>query len=59
MRSGQRSVLNDVHNLAAEHQASQETHARPAVRSLISGLLLSGRTTPDLRALAARAGALP
>lgn len=45
--------------LAAEHHAPQETHSRPAVRSLISGLLLSGRTTPELRALAARAGALP
>ncbi|MEU9247431.1 hypothetical protein [Streptomyces sp. NPDC048385] len=45
--------------LAAEDQAPQETHSRPAVRSLISGLLLSGRTTPELRALAARAGALP
>ncbi|MBL1087287.1 hypothetical protein JK359_35925 [Streptomyces actinomycinicus] len=42
--------------LAAEHQAPQETHSRPAVRSLISRLLLSGRTTPELRALAARAG---
>ncbi|MDP9616478.1 XRE family transcriptional regulator [Streptomyces demainii] len=40
--------------LAAEDQAPQETHSRPAVRSLISGLLLSGRTTPELRALAAR-----
>ncbi|MFJ8313633.1 MULTISPECIES: hypothetical protein [unclassified Streptomyces] len=45
--------------LAAEHQAPQETHSRPAVRSLITGLLLSGRTTPELRALAARAGTLP
>ncbi|GGO59445.1 XRE family transcriptional regulator [Streptomyces lasiicapitis] len=45
--------------LAAEHQAPQETHSRPAVRSLISGLLMSGRATPELRALAARAGALP
>lgn len=45
--------------LAAEDQAPQETHSRPAVRSLISGLLMSGRTTPELRALAARAGALP
>ncbi|MEV8346446.1 XRE family transcriptional regulator [Streptomyces niveus] len=45
--------------LAAEHLAPQETHSRPAVRSLISGLLLSGRTTPELRALAARADALP
>ncbi|GAB2818443.1 hypothetical protein [Streptomyces daliensis] len=41
--------------LAAEHQAPQETHSRPAVKSLISGLLLSGRTTPQLRAPAARA----
>lgn len=45
--------------LAAEHQAPQEAHARPVVRSLISGLLLSGRTTPEIRALAARAGVLP
>ncbi|WP_326813163.1 XRE family transcriptional regulator [Streptomyces scopuliridis] len=45
--------------LAAEHQAPQETHSRPAVRSLISGLLLSGRTTLELRALADRAGVLP
>ncbi|MFE4023233.1 XRE family transcriptional regulator [Streptomyces sp. NPDC059101] len=45
--------------LAAEYQAPQETHSRPAVKSLISGLLLSGRATPELRALAARAGALP
>ncbi|MFG2217653.1 hypothetical protein ACGFN1_22695 [Streptomyces sp. NPDC048685] len=45
--------------LAAEHQAPQETHSRPAVKSLISGLLMSGRATPELRALAARAGALP
>lgn len=45
--------------LAAEHQAPQETHSRPAVTSLISGLLLSGRTTTELRALAARTGALP
>lgn len=45
--------------LAAEHLAPQETHSRPAVRSLISGLMLSGRTTPELRALAARADALP
>ncbi len=44
--------------LAAEDQAPQETHSRPAVRSLISGLLLSGRATPELRALAARSGVL-
>ncbi|MEU8538504.1 helix-turn-helix transcriptional regulator [Streptomyces sp. NPDC048717] len=44
--------------LQAERQAPEETHSRPAVRALVSGLLLSGRTTPDLRGLAARAGAL-
>ncbi|WP_275462319.1 XRE family transcriptional regulator [Streptomyces noursei] len=44
--------------LAAERCAPQETHARPAVRALVSGLLLSGRTTPDLRGLATRVGAL-
>ncbi|MFF8617444.1 hypothetical protein [Streptomyces sp. NPDC015350] len=45
--------------LAAEYQAPQETYSRPAVKSLISGLLLSGRATPELRALAARVGVLP
>ncbi|MEV7004886.1 hypothetical protein [Streptosporangium sp. NPDC051022] len=40
--------------LAAERHAPEETHARPAVRDLISGLLVSGRTTPELRGLAAR-----
>lgn len=44
--------------LAAEHQAPEETHARPAVKSLVSGLLVSGRTTAELRGLAARVGAL-
>ncbi|MFH8405271.1 XRE family transcriptional regulator [Streptomyces sp. NPDC018019] len=44
--------------LAAEQQAPEETHARPAVKSLISGLLVSGRTIPELRGLAARAGVL-
>lgn len=44
--------------LAAEHHAPEETHARPAVKSLISGLLTSGRTTPELRGLAARSGVL-
>ncbi|KPC93491.1 XRE family transcriptional regulator [Streptomyces albus] len=44
--------------LAAERCAPQETHARPAVRALVAGLLLSGRTTPDLRGLATRVGAL-
>ncbi|MEU1375525.1 helix-turn-helix transcriptional regulator [Streptomyces triculaminicus] len=44
--------------LAAEHHAPEETHARPAVRSLVSGLLVSGRTTSELRGLAARVGVL-
>ncbi|MDT0448227.1 helix-turn-helix domain-containing protein [Streptomyces hesseae] len=44
--------------LAAEHHAPEETHARPAVRSLVSGLLVSGRTTGELRGLAARVGVL-
>ncbi|WKX70834.1 helix-turn-helix domain-containing protein [Streptomyces sp. XD-27] len=44
--------------LAAEHHAPEETHARPAVKSLVSGLLVSGRTTTELRGLAARVGAL-
>ncbi|WP_063731089.1 hypothetical protein [Streptomyces sp. RTd22] len=44
--------------LAAEVQAPEETHARPAVKTLISGLLVSGRTTPELRGLAARTGVL-
>lgn len=42
--------------LAAEHHAPEETHARPAVKSLVSGLLFSGRTTAELRDLAARVG---
>ncbi|WP_285594126.1 hypothetical protein [Kineosporia sp. NBRC 101731] len=45
--------------LAAEHLAPEETHARPAIRALISGLLMSGRTTPDLRALASRSRVSP
>ncbi len=44
--------------LAAEHHAPEETHARPAVKSLVSGLLVSGRTTTELRGLAARTGVL-
>ncbi|WP_371780716.1 hypothetical protein [Streptosporangium subroseum] len=44
--------------LTAEHHAPEETHACPAVRSLISGLLVSGRTTSELRGLAARSGVL-
>jgi hypothetical protein len=35
--------------LAAERQAPEETHTRPAVRDLIYGLLVSGRTAPELR----------
>ncbi|MFF4299276.1 hypothetical protein ACFY0N_37120 [Streptomyces vinaceus] len=44
--------------LRAEYWAPQETHALPAVKSLVSGLLLSGRTTPELRGIAARTGVL-
>lgn len=44
--------------LAAEHHAPEETHARPTVKSLVSGLLASGRTTTELRGLAARVGVL-
>ncbi|WP_279399486.1 helix-turn-helix transcriptional regulator [Streptomyces sp. APSN-46.1] len=44
--------------LQAEYWAPQETHARPAVKSLVSGLLLSGRATPELRGIAARTGVL-
>ncbi|MGW4412594.1 hypothetical protein ACWEJ6_52000 [Nonomuraea sp. NPDC004702] len=42
--------------LAAERQAPQETHARPAVRDLVQSLLISGRTSPELRGLALRCG---
>jgi hypothetical protein len=42
--------------LAAERQAPEEIHARPATRDLVSGLLLSGRTSPELRGLALRCG---
>jgi transcriptional regulator with XRE-family HTH domain len=52
-QAGQRdNCLNAL--LAAERQAPEEIHSRPAVRDLISGLLLSGRTSPELRGLAAR-----
>ncbi|MFF4161418.1 XRE family transcriptional regulator [Streptomyces sp. NPDC001678] len=44
--------------LAAEHHAPEETHARPTAKSLISGLLISGRITTELRRLAARVGVL-
>jgi len=33
--------------LEAERAAPQEMHARPAIRSLVADLLLSGRTTPE------------
>jgi hypothetical protein len=42
--------------LAAERVAPQETHTRPAVRAMVQGLLVSGRTTTELRGLAARSG---
>jgi len=42
--------------LAAEREASEETHARPAVRDLVSSLLVTGRTGWELRGLAARCG---
>jgi hypothetical protein len=44
--------------LAAENCAPQETHSRPATKSLISSLLHSGPTTMELRGLAARSGVL-
>ncbi|MFF2065142.1 helix-turn-helix domain-containing protein [Streptomyces sp. NPDC058200] len=44
--------------LAAEHCAPEETHARPATKSLISSLLISGPTSTELRGLAARSGIL-
>lgn len=42
--------------LAADREAPEETHARPAFRDLVSSLLLTGRTGPELRGLAARCG---
>lgn len=42
--------------LAAEREAPEETHARPAVRDLVSSLLVTGRTGPELRGLAVRCG---
>ncbi|HUN36649.1 MAG TPA: hypothetical protein VMU95_32035 [Trebonia sp.] len=42
--------------LAAEREAPEETHARPPVRDLVSGLLVTGRAGPELRGLAARCG---
>ncbi|MFI6528243.1 XRE family transcriptional regulator [Streptomyces uncialis] len=42
--------------LAAERCAPEEIHARPATKSLISNLLVSGPTSTDLRGLAERSG---
>ncbi|WP_405588055.1 hypothetical protein [Streptomyces sp. NBC_01190] len=42
--------------LAAEHCAPDETHTRPATKSLISSLLVSAPTSTELRGLAARSG---
>ncbi|MCX4826508.1 helix-turn-helix domain-containing protein [Streptomyces sp. NBC_01142] len=44
--------------LAAERCAPEETHARPATKSLISSLLVSGPTSTELRGLAERSGVL-
>jgi hypothetical protein len=42
--------------LAAEHSAPQEINTRPAIRDVIRGLLITGRTSPELRGLAVRCG---
>jgi hypothetical protein len=42
--------------LAAEYEAPQEVRTRPAIRSLIRALLLSGPAGSELRGLAARSG---
>jgi transcriptional regulator with XRE-family HTH domain len=42
--------------LAAEHEAPQEIHARPAVRDLIRSQLITGHTSRELRGLAQRCG---
>jgi hypothetical protein len=44
--------------LRAEQCAPQETHARPATKTLISSLLVSGPTSTELRGLAERSGVL-
>lgn len=44
--------------LAAECHAPQEIYGRPAVRRLVSDLLVCGRTMSELRGLAARTGIL-
>jgi transcriptional regulator with XRE-family HTH domain len=40
--------------LAAEREAPEEIRTRPSVRDLVSGLLVTGRTSPELRGLAIR-----
>lgn len=40
--------------LAAERVAPEETHTRPAIRDLVSSLLVTVRTSPELRGLAVR-----
>ncbi|MFI6586061.1 hypothetical protein [Embleya sp. NPDC050493] len=40
--------------LKAERLSPEETHTRPAVRALVSGLLVGARTTPAFHALATR-----
>ncbi|MEU9337915.1 helix-turn-helix domain-containing protein [Streptomyces sp. NPDC048290] len=42
--------------LTAERLAPQETHARPATKSLITSLLASGTASTELRGLAQRSG---
>jgi transcriptional regulator with XRE-family HTH domain len=42
--------------LAAEHEAPQDIHTRPAVRDLIRSQLITGRTSRELRGLAQRCG---
>jgi hypothetical protein len=41
---------------AAEHEAPQDIHARPAIRDLIRSMLITGRTGPELHGLAQRCG---
>jgi hypothetical protein len=42
--------------LSAEREAPEETHVGPAVRDLVSSLLVTGRSGPEVRGLAARCG---
>ncbi|MER6913903.1 XRE family transcriptional regulator [Streptomyces sp. NPDC000594] len=54
-RLGRRTECLDA-LLAAERLAPQETHARPATKSLIVSLLASGSASAELRGLAGRSG---